>query len=111
MKFLIIAFLSIFSIKAIAQYSKHYTVSNAHSHNDYEQARPFYTAYEAGFGSMEADIFLVNNDLLVAHEQKELALHRTLDSLYLQPLQAAVLKNNGYAYKDRKHLLQLLIDI
>ena len=35
-----------------------YTVSQAHSHNDYEQAVPFWTAYREGFGSIEADIFL-----------------------------------------------------
>jgi alkaline phosphatase len=111
MKFLIIVLLSIFSIKAIAQPSKHYTVSNAHSHNDYEQARPFYAAYEADFGSMEADIFLVNNELLVAHEQKELSLHRTLDSLYLLPLQSALEKNGGHPYNNSTLPLQLLIDI
>jgi alkaline phosphatase len=33
------------------------TVSNAHSHNDYEQPIPFRMAYQAGFGSVEADIF------------------------------------------------------
>src|SRR3954466_9670273 len=98
MKFIIAIFFLICSITTLAQYNKHYTVSNAHSHNDYEQARPFNAAYEAHFGSMEADIFLVNNELLVAHEQKELPLHRTLDSLYLQPLLTAIKKNHGYPY-------------
>ena len=111
MKFIIVVFCLICSITTLAQYSKHYTVSNAHSHNDYEQARPFYAAYEAGFGSMEADIFLVNDELLVAHEQKELPLHRTLDSLYLQPLQAAMEQHGGYPYNDSTQPLQLLIDI
>src|SRR4051812_8499579 len=111
MKYLIATSLLICSITAIAQFSGHYSVSNAHSHNDYEQERPFYAAYETGFGSMEADIFLVNNELLVAHEQNELSLHRTLDSMYLQPLRAAIKKNNGYPYKDSTYPLQLLIDI
>ena len=111
MRFLTTIFLLLCSLSTIAQYNKHYTVLNAHSHNDYEQARPFYAAYEAGFGSMEADIFLVNDELLVAHEQKELVLHRTLDSLYLQPLQAVLEKNDGYPYKDSAYPLQLLIDI
>ena len=30
-----------------------YKVSNAHSHNDYEQKVPFLTAYNEGFGSIE----------------------------------------------------------
>ena len=111
MKLLITGFLFLCSIAAISQVSPHYSVKNAHSHNDYEQAKPFYTAYTARFGSMEADIFLVNDELLVAHEQKELPLHRTLDSLYLQPLQAAMEQHGGYPYNDSTQPLQLLIDI
>ena len=111
MRFIILVFLIILSIIAHAQYSKHYSVDNAHSHNDYEQSRPFNAAYDAHFGSMEADIFLVNDELLVAHERNELALHHTLESLYLKPLQAALNTNNGYPYNDSTHPLQLLIDI
>ncbi len=45
-----------FSITVIAQPAK-YTVANAHAHNDYLHPVPFYTAYNAGFGSIEADVF------------------------------------------------------
>jgi alkaline phosphatase len=38
----------------------HYTIANTHSHNDYEQPIPFWTAYNAQFGSIEADIFLID---------------------------------------------------
>ena len=34
-----------------------------HSQNDYEQARPFWGAYEAGAASIEADIWLVDGIL------------------------------------------------
>ncbi|MES1249631.1 MAG: alkaline phosphatase, partial [Chitinophaga rupis] len=51
-----------------------YTVSNAHSHNDYEQKIPFWLAYNEGFGSIEADIFLRGDSLVVAHSTKELGL-------------------------------------
>jgi len=34
-----------------------YSNANAHSHNDYEQANPFWNAYTEGFGSIEVDIF------------------------------------------------------
>jgi alkaline phosphatase len=112
MRLLITAFLLIiFSTTAFSQFNTHYSASNAHSHNDYEQTRPFYAAYGAHFGSIEADIFLVNNELLVAHQQKELPLHRTLDSLYLQPLQAALEEHNGLPYQNSTQQLQLLIDI
>lgn len=88
-----------------------YTVANAHSHNDYEHPVPFWTAYNAGFGSIEADIFLWNGELLVAHEQKELSNKRSLESLYLKPLQSCIEKNHGYVYGDTAKELQLLIDI
>ena len=88
-----------------------YTVANAHSHNDYEKEFPFWNAYSNGFGSMEADIFLLNNELYVAHDTIQLKLIRTLDSLYLLPLQHCINKNKGFVYSDNKRQLQLLIDI
>ena len=88
-----------------------YTVANAHSHNDYEQPVPLYTAYHEGFGSIEADIFWHNGKLLVAHDTNELALHRTLEELYLKPLQVFVEKNKGHIYADSSRRLQLMIDI
>ncbi|MDR3716987.1 MAG: alkaline phosphatase [Puia sp.] len=88
-----------------------YSVANAHSHNDYEQATPFRLAYDQGFGSIEADIFLVDGQLLVAHEEKELQPQRTLEKLYLEPILACLSKNGGHVYADSTRSLQLLIDI
>ena len=88
-----------------------YTVGNAHSHNDYEQDVPLMRAYRAGFGSIEADIFLHNGQLLVAHEKNDLDAHRTLQRLYLDSLNTFAVKNNGYPYADRSKKLLLLIDI
>jgi alkaline phosphatase len=90
---------------------KSYSVANAHSHNDYENPVPFHTAYNAGFGSIEADIFLQNGELIVAHDTIELKKHRTLEEYYLMPLFYAVQKNNGHAYPDTTRQLQMLIDI
>ena len=43
-----------------------YTVEkNAHSHNDYVRANPFYLAYNCHFASIEADVFLVDGELYV----------------------------------------------
>ncbi len=91
--------------------TKKNTTANAHSHNDYEQANPFYDAWGNGFGSIEADIFLFDNKLLVAHTKKELNNNRTLQSLYLEPLKTVIEKNNGFPYADKNKELQLLIDI
>jgi alkaline phosphatase len=88
-----------------------YTTANAHSHNDYEQPVPLYTAYYAGFGSIEADVFLRNDSLLVAHTLRDLPKARTLDDLYLRPLQAIIQNNKGYVYADTSRKLQLMIDI
>lgn len=89
-----------------------YSTANAHSHNDYEQPSPLTTAYNAKFGSIEADIFWRNGELLVAHTEKELAArHRTLEDLYLKPLQAYVEKNKGYIYADTARRLQFMIDL
>lgn len=88
-----------------------YTVSNAHSHNDYEQKVPFWLAYNEGFGSIEADIFLRQDSLVVAHSEKELALHRTLEAWYLDPLLGCVRKNGGRPYPNGGGPLQVLIDL
>jgi alkaline phosphatase len=98
------------SVHVVAQ-QNNYTAANAHSHNDYEQPHPFYEAWQNDFGSIEADIFLHHGKLLVAHEARELMSNRSLDSLYLKPLQAAIEKNKGYPYSDQHKQLQLLIDI
>ena len=42
-------------------------LQRAHSHNDYEQKRPLFEALARGICSVEADIWLVNGKLLVAH--------------------------------------------
>lgn len=83
---------------AVAQVK--YTVANAHSHNDYEQPVPFHAAYNAGFGSIEADIFLKDGGLYVAHNKNDIRAERTLAALYLDPL-----------LKDSLRPLQLLIDL
>jgi len=40
-----------------------YSVQNAHSHNDYRNKVPFWTAYNARFGSIEVDVFAVDGEL------------------------------------------------
>lgn len=63
-----------------------YSMANVHSHNDYEQSNPFYAAYEAGAGSIEADIFLRNGELYVSHDTAGIRADRTLSKMYLEPL-------------------------
>ncbi|RPI26917.1 MAG: hypothetical protein EHM61_10255 [Acidobacteria bacterium] len=70
-------------------------LAKAHSHNDYQHARPLLDALEEGFCSVEADIFLVNGQLLVAHDEDEINPERTLEALYLEPLKSRVKQNGG----------------
>ena len=80
----------------------------AHAHNDYYHKRPLLDALAAGFCSVEADVFLKDDTLLVAHSRFELKKERTLESLYLAPLAKRV-KANGGVYKA-KAPFHLMID-
>ncbi len=106
----ILAFI-VLSWSALCAQPAAYSVANAHSHNDYEKEFPFWNAYNQGFGSIEADIFLHHDKLIVAHDSIQLKLNQTLDSLYLQPLQNCLVKNNGHVFADPSRQLQLLVDI
>lgn len=68
---------------------------NAHAHNDYYHTRPLFDALDQGFASVEADVFLVDDQLLVGHYQWELNSKRTLESLYLDPLKERIEANGG----------------
>ncbi|QKW10475.1 hypothetical protein HUT18_32725 [Streptomyces sp. NA04227] len=83
----------------------------AHAHNDYEHTRPLFDALDHRFGSVEADIFLVDGQLLVAHDPVDLDPARTLESLYLKPLRQRVRANWGSVYRGWREPFQLLIDI
>ncbi|MFE4919699.1 phosphatidylinositol-specific phospholipase C/glycerophosphodiester phosphodiesterase family protein [Streptomyces sp. NPDC056661] len=83
----------------------------AHAHNDYLHPHPLHDALSHGFTSVEADIFLVDGELLVAHEATDLDPTRTLASLYLDPLLARVRANHGTVYAGYREPVQLLIDI
>ncbi|SCK23664.1 hypothetical protein YUWDRAFT_01698 [Streptomyces sp. AmelKG-D3] len=84
---------------------------HAHAHNDYLHPRPLHDALAHGFTSVEADVFFVDGELLVAHEPAELDPRRTLAALYLEPLRALVRAGHGSVYPHHRTPFQLLIDI
>lgn len=94
----------------IAQPRVYSSVENVHSHNDYLQNVPFYTAYSARCASIEADIFLVDGELYVAHEAKDIHKNRKLRNLYLNPIKEQMEMNGGSGYPGGKGF-QLLIDL
>lgn len=92
-------------------YAQKYEVNkNTHSHNDYLQNPPFYTAYNNNFASMEIDVFLVDGELYVAHNKEDIDKQRTIEHLYLEPLLKEIKLNGGKPYKNGGQL-QFLIDL
>jgi len=85
-------------------------LDHAHAHNDYVHARPLLDALNRGYGSVEADIYLVDGALLVAHARDSVRADRTLEALYLAPLRAWVAAHGGRVYAGRPPLT-LLIDV
>jgi hypothetical protein len=82
---------------------------NAHAHNDYKHARPLWDALDNGFISVEADIHAVKQRLLVSHN-KPGRKARTLEELYLKPLDSLLAINNGWVYPNVQETFYLMID-
>ncbi|MEQ1823803.1 MAG: hypothetical protein ABL949_14945 [Fimbriimonadaceae bacterium] len=80
----------------------------SHAHNDYEHRRPLFDALDAGFMSVEADVYLVKGELWVAHDRKDLRSARTLRKLYLEPINAMILRN-GFVYDGQE--FTLMVDV
>lgn len=100
--------LAVLSLAAVAAIS---VVVSGHSHNDYLRARPLYDALDAGMASVEADVFLVGKQLMVAHTKGEIAAGRDLETMYLAPLERRLRANAGAVYPGCRQALILLIDI
>lgn len=83
----------------------------AHAHNDYEHGRPLFDALEHGFTSVEADVWLVDGELLVAHDLEDVKPGVTLESLYLDPLEDLTRQAGHSVYPKWDGSVQLMIDI
>jgi alkaline phosphatase len=68
-------------------------------------------AYNAHFGSIEADIWAVDGELFVAHNRAEINKERTLDALYLLPVVELFRQHDGKPWHDSPSTFQLLIDL
>lgn len=86
-----------------------YTAGNAHSHNDYLKAIPFEKAFSLHFGSIEADVFLKDGELYVAHTPAEIDTAKTLRRFYLEPLREKARAKAG-VFGETKQQLQILVD-
>jgi len=100
----------IFSIPFLEKSPAQNIINNAHSHNDYLNKRPLFSALENNFKSIEVDIFLLKSDLYVGHNWLQLRKNNTIEKLYLDPLWKLFNENKGFIYQNNIPLY-LLVDI
>ncbi len=109
--FVFCAAASALGVTFAAQEEKSITpLPRAHAHNDYEHKRPLLDALEQGFCSVEADVYLVGDELLVGHTPRDLKPERTLEKLYLAPLKERVQNNGGRVFREVP-TFHLMIDV
>jgi alkaline phosphatase len=82
-----------------------------HSHNDYETAEPLLNAIRNRAYSLEADVYLVNDTLKVAHDKKDLTKASSLFTLYIQPIVNLFRTHNGRISDDAAYMPVFMIDI
>ena len=89
-----------------------------HAHNDYQQPIPLTNALQYQAFSIEADLYLRNGQLVVAHDppngghgKKDIAAAPALDSLYLQPIILLFKKYHGRISKSKTYSPVLMIDV
>jgi len=61
-----------------------------HSHNDYLRKTPLWEALGQGLTSVEADVYYRQGELRVAHWPWQIKKHRSLEELYLKPLDSLI---------------------
>lgn len=86
-------------------------LERAHAHNDYEHDRPLLDAADQGFTSVEADVYLVGTELLVAHSPQDVRPEPTLRSAYLDPLRQRVRERRGDVLSRYDGVFTLLVDV
>lgn len=76
------------------EYTRDIKPVRCHSHNDYWRLVPLYSALHAGCISVEADIWMFDEELFVGHSLWSLSHKRTLRTLYIDPLVEILDKQN-----------------
>ena len=84
---------------------------NGHSHNDYTRDRPLYDALDNGFTSIEVDVYLHENRMVVTHDNKLLDEKPTIQELYLDPLKSIIKHNDGTVFQNSNAQLVLMVDL
>ncbi|KAJ5682673.1 hypothetical protein N7462_005838 [Penicillium macrosclerotiorum] len=76
-------------------FSRDIIAVDCHSHNDYLHSVPLFLALQAGCTGVEADVWLVDDELYVGHTSHGLTKRRTLRTLYIDPLVALLDRQNS----------------
>lgn len=98
-------------VKSVCAVAQSVPLPNAFAHNDYSHKRPLHDALANGYTNVEADVFLMGKNLVVAHINPFFKGKRNLEKLYLQPLLEQIIANDGQVYKNYDQPIILLIDI
>ena len=86
-----------------------YTQPVIHSHNDYTHAIPFWDAYKNNAGVIEADVYVKNGILMVAHNKESIQPLHTLTAMYIDPILSVF--DSSKTHADSMHTFYLMIDI
>ncbi|KAM0691533.1 hypothetical protein Q7P36_010304 [Cladosporium allicinum] len=95
-----------------------------HSHNDYWRPRPLLDAISTGCTSVEADVWLIDDQLYVGHGLRSVDRNKSLSRMYLHPLLDMLDQQTGHSdaayspspvqtsifYKQPNQTLVLLVD-
>jgi len=82
-----------------------------HAHNDYENQNPLFEALENKFSSIEVDVYLIDNELIVSHNYPNPNNKNTLESLYLDPMLKVYKVNGNEIFKKQSEPIILLVDL
>ncbi len=83
---------------------------NAFSHNDYWREHPLFDALSYRFNCVEADLWLIDGELYVAHDRPEPSPAITFTQMYLQPLAKYIREQGGKVYPDSDRPFYLMVD-
>ena len=82
-----------------------------HSHNDYVRTVPFWEAYSQHCASIEADVFLQDGEILVAHNREDLKADFSLRKVYIEPIVSLFRGNGGHMWENSSDRLILMVDL
>lgn len=82
-----------------------------HAHNDYAGSRPLFAALEARADCIEADVYPLGGELLMAHTIGDTVEGHSLWEMYIQPLVMRFKQFGNRVSADSNYRLYLMVDI